>query len=163
MDSNPATAPGTADEWADRFGQLRRSGPGALCAWLGIPLTVSSLLGMLWVAPLPRILAEASPVINPATLLIMAAFVYYCIMSIRLAVGGLIFLIAAATPSAWLEQAGMPVWLLASAVFSLAFAWQLVETLRATGRVLILSNLQYIMLGPIWLLRAVYRRAGIEY
>ena len=155
--------PSTADEWADRFGHLRRSGPGALSAWVGIPLVVSALLGMLWVAPVPAILAEASPVINPATLTIMATFVYYCILSIRLAIGGLLFLIAAALPSAWLEQAGMPVWLLASAVFTVAFAWQLVETLRATGQLLVLSNLQYVMLGPVWLLRALYRRLGIPY
>lgn len=157
------TAPATTDEWADEFGQLRASGPTALSAWIGIPIVIASLLGMLWAAPLPAILREASPAINAATLLMMAAFVYYCILSIPLAIGGLLFLVAAAVPSAWLEQAGFRVWPVASAVFAPAFAWQLVETWRASGRLQLVNNLQYVMLGPVWLLRALYRRVGVDY
>jgi uncharacterized membrane protein YGL010W len=153
----------TVDDWADEFGRLRSSGPQAVAAWLGIPLVIASLLGLLWIAPAPTVLTDASPAINLATLFIMAAFVYYCILSIRLALGGLVFLLAAATPSALLEHASVPTGLLAGAVFAASFAWQLLETRRATGRFEILRNLQYVMLGPIWLLRAVFRRAGVEY
>jgi len=155
--------PATADDWADQFGSLRASGPAALSAWLGIPLVVTSLLGLLWSAPFPAGLAAVSPVINAATLVVMTTFVYYCILSIPLAIGGLVFLMAATIPGAWLDQAGTPPWPLAASVFAVAFGWQLAETRRATGRLLILRNLQYVMLGPIWLLRALYRRTGLRY
>ena len=155
--------PSFADDWADRFAGLRASGPGAPSAWLGIPLVVAALLGMLRSVPLPAVLAEHSPVINAASLFVMASFVYYCILSIRLAAGGLAFLIVAALPAVWLGEAGLPLWPVASAVFAPAFCWQLLESKRATGRLLIGRNLQYLMLGPIWLLRAAYRRLGIGY
>ena len=157
------SAPATADEWADQFGRLRATGPSAPSAWLGIPLVITGLIGLLWILPVPAVLSAASPVINMATLFMMASFVYYCILSIPLAIGGLILLMAAAIPSAWLEHAGTPLAPAAGSVFIIAFAWQLSECVRATGRLQVLRNLQYVMLGPIWLLRACYRRAGLGY
>jgi hypothetical protein len=155
--------PATADEWADRYGELKSSGPRAASAWLGIPLVVTSLVGMLWSAPLPANLADHSPALNFATFFLMATFVYYCVLSLPLAFGGLLFLIVAALPSAWLASAGLPLWPIASALFAPAFCWQLLESRRATGRLLIVRNFQYLMLGPVWLLRAAFRRAGIAY
>jgi hypothetical protein len=157
------SSPTSADEWADRYGELRADGPAAINAWLGIPLAVAALIGMLWSAPVPAALAGISPLINFGTLFVMAAFVYYCILSIRLALGGLLFLAVAAFPSYWLERHGWQIWPTASAVFAPTFCWLLIETRRATGRLLILLNLQYLMLGPIWLMRAAYRRIGIGY
>jgi hypothetical protein len=157
------SSPITADEWADRYGELRADGPGAVNAWLGIPLAVAALIGMLWSAPTPAALAAVSPFINFGTLFVMAAFVYYCVLSIRLALGGLAILVVASFPSFWLMHMGLPVWPMASAVFAPTFCWLLIETRRATGRLLIARNLQYLMLGPIWLMRAAYRRIGIGY
>jgi hypothetical protein len=156
-------APASADDWADRYGELKASGPGAASAWLGIPLVVAALIGMLWSVPVPTELAERSPVLNAATLFLMATFVYYCVLSLRLAFGGLLFLLAVAWPSAWLSAAGLPLWSIASAVFAPAFCWQLLESRQATGRLHIVRNLQYLMLGPVWLLRATYRRLGVAY
>lgn len=156
------SSPTTLDEWADRYGALRARGPGSVSAWLGIPLAVVSLIGLLWAIPVPETLRAASPAINYATLFIMATFVYYCILSISLGLGGLVLLAAATVPSVWLTQAGLPVACLAFAVFVVAFVWQLLETRQATGRLLVLRNLQYLMLGPIWLLRAAYRSVGLR-
>lgn len=149
------------DEWADRYGALRARGAGSVCAWLGIPLIIISLMALLWSIPVPVALRRASPAINYATLFIMATFVYYCILSISLALGGLMLLIAAALPNVWLSSADFPTAPVAAAVFAVAFCWQLAETRLATGRMLVVRNLQYLMLGPIWLLRAAYRRIGL--
>jgi len=156
-------APLTADDWADRFGALRLTGPGSVSAWLGIPLVVAALVGMLWAAPIPTALRSGSPGVNAATLFLMASFVYYCVLSIRLALGALAVLAITAIPSAWLAGAGLPTWPIASAVFAPAFCWQLLETRRATGGFRVLANLQYLMLGPFWLTREVFRRLGIAY
>lgn len=151
------------NEWADRYGALRARGAGSPSAWLGIPLVILSLIGLLWSVPVPEPLREASPAINYATLFIMAAFVYYCILSVSLALGSLAFMLAATVPSVWLTEAGLPLLPIAAAVFAAAFGWQLLETRRATGRMLVVANLQYLMLGPIWLLRAAYRSVGLSY
>lgn len=151
------------DEWADKYGELKAGGPGRVNAWLGIPLIVGSLLGILWSAPVPSVLQDASPAINFATLFLMAAFVYYCILSISLGFGGFLFLLIATVPSILLTNAGLPLAQIASSVFFVTLVWQLVETRRATGRMLVIRNLQYLMLGPVWMLRAAFRKLGLPY
>jgi uncharacterized membrane protein YGL010W len=151
------------NEWADRYGALRARGAGSASAWVGIPLVTLSLIGLLWSLPVPQPFREASPAINYATLFIMATFVYYCILSVSLALVSLVLMLAATAPSVWLTAAGLPLLPIAAVVFAASFGWQLLETRRATGRMLVIANLQYLMLGPIWLLRAAYRSLGLRY
>jgi uncharacterized membrane protein YGL010W len=151
------------DEWADRYGDLKRNGPGTLSALLGIPLIVGSLIGMLWSAPVPEALKQASPAINFATLFLIATFVYYCILSISLGFAGFLFLLIVTAPSVWLSRHGLPLASIASSVFFVTLVWQLIETRLATGRMRVVRNLQYLMIGPMWMLRGVYRKFGLAY
>ena len=157
---NPAT---TLDEWADKYGDLRRRGASSASAWLGIPLIVASLIGLLWSIPVPEALGAISPAVNFATLFLMATFVYYCILSISLALGGFAFLVLATMPSVLLSLKGLPLTAAAAACFVTVLLWHLIESKQATGRFLLIRNLQYLMLGPIWLLREAYRRMGLTY
>lgn len=142
---------------------MRFHGPGHPSAWLGIPLAIAGLVGMLWSAPVPVAFAEASPAINWGMLFLMATFVYYCILSISLALGALPLMILIALPSAWLAQSNTPLWPIAVAVFAATLSWQLAESKLATGRIQVLQNLQYLMMGPVWLLRAAYAGVGLRY
>jgi hypothetical protein len=155
------SSPDLLDEWADRYGQLHAGAGPSPASWISVPVLVASLLAMLWSLPLPAPLAQRSPMINWATLFLMAAFVYYCILSIPIATAGLAFMLVAAAPSLWFEHVGLPAWPLALGAFVPAFCWQLLMTRRATGSIRLIRNLQYLMLGPVWLLRAAFRRAGI--
>ena len=121
------------DEWSDKYGELKAGGPGRANAWLGIPVIVGSLIGILWSAPVPAVLRELSPAINFATLFLMATFVYYCILSISLGFGGFLFLVLATAPSVWLSNADYPLAKIASSLFFVTLVWQLLETKRATG------------------------------
>ena len=150
------------DEWTEKYAELRAGGPGSACAWLGIPLLVSALIGVLWSLPVASSLSDASPAINYATLFLMATFVYYCILSIVLALGGLLFLLAASVPSIWLTATDTSLAPIAGPVFAAALLWQVLDTKKATGRLLVIRNLHYLMLGPIWLLRAAYRKLGFS-
>lgn len=151
------------DDWANRYDRLRAPDAGRPDTWIGIPLVTAALIGMIWSLPVPEQIGYSSPLINFGSIFVMAAFLYYCVLSIRLALGALAFLLTAAAPSFLLAQAGLPLWSISTAVFAPCFAWQLAATHRATGRLRMLKNLQYLMLGPIWLLRAAYRRVGLGY
>jgi uncharacterized membrane protein YGL010W len=156
-------SPAPLDEWVGRYAELQPGGAGHPGAWLGIPLLVASVIGMLFSAPVPAAFRDISPAINYATLFIMATFVYYCILSVSLGLGALVFLLVATVPSVWADRADLPLAPAATVLFVTVFAWQLAGTKLATGRMLVVRNLQYLMLGPMWLLREVYRRLGLAY
>jgi uncharacterized membrane protein YGL010W len=152
------------DEWADRYAALKYHGPGHPSAWLGVPLAIAGFVALLWSLPVPQALSKTSPPINWGMLFLMATFVYYCILSISIALAALPLLILLALPSALLaETTAIPLWPVAIAVFLPALSWQLAESKLGTGRIHALENLQYLMMGPVWLLRAAYVRVGLKY
>jgi len=157
------SAPATLDEWADRYGELQPAKSQWLNCWILIPVLGMSLFGLAWSVPLPAVLSAHQAVVNGASMLLVATFVYYCMLSIRIALVGLVVLIATAAPPIFLGLRGVSVLPISIAVFAAAFSWQVALTRQATGRAFVLRNLQYLMLGPLWLLRTVFRRAGLKY
>ena len=100
---------------------------------------------------------------NWGTLFMMASVVYYFIMSPRLAVGmlGVIALFAAIL--VWLDGLRTPLWLICVAVFALAWVGQFLGHAVEGKRPSFFKDLQFLMIGPMWLLSFVYRRLGIRY
>ena len=126
------------------------------------PLFFVSLLGILWCIPVPGTLEAQLAALNWATLFAMATVVYYFVMSITLALGSLPFIAASLGGMAWLEQTGAPLLTIASVVFLVASLGQFIGYRLQSGGSL-LHDLLYCVIGPIWVLAALYRRLGIPY
>ena len=152
-----------AATWLAAYDALKPQGPGQPSEWLGIPVAVTALIGLLWSIPVPAAFSDSGGTINWGTLFLMATVVYYFILSISLAFGLLPFLVGVALVNAWLEVRGVPLAFVGSAVFIVTLVWQLSVAARETQAMHLFRHLQYLMIGPLWLLAAVYRRLGIPY
>jgi hypothetical protein len=117
----------------------------------------------LWAVPVPAAFSAADPALNWGTVFLMATVVYYFILSISLAFGTLPFVAAVAVVSAWLDREGLPVGQIGCTAFVCALGWQLLASRSVPRLTAIGPRLQHLMIGPLWLLAAVYRRAGIPY
>ena len=119
------------------------------------------VVGLLWWLPVPEELYRISPVINWGTLFLMAATVYYFIISVPLAIGMLPFIIGVGYIHVWLEASPYsPV--TASAGFLVAGVLGLLLGQRRNRPFLrLFEDLQMMMIGPAWLLSVLYRRMGI--
>ena len=93
----------------------------------------------------------------------MASVVYYFIVSISLAFGALPFIAAVAVSLVWLDGLSMPLWLLSGLLLALALLALSIGTASRDDRLRPLHDLLYVMIGPLWLLAAIYRRLGIPY
>ena len=152
-----------ADQWLDRYGEGHHHRINKLLHWVCVPLIVVSLVGLLWSIPVPSAFRDASPVLNWGTVFLMASIVYYFIMSISLAFGILPFIILVVAAVTWLETLPTPLPVLSVAIFALAWAGQFVGHWFEGKRSSFLQDLQFLMIGPLWMLAAVYRRLGIPY
>jgi hypothetical protein len=162
----PRTRPNAiedAEYWLSTYDNLSPQGPGHASQWLGTPLTFAALIGLLWSMPRLPALGEATDVLNWATFFLMATVVYYFILSIRLAFGSLPFVVALAALGAWLERLAMPLTFVCAGVLLASQTWQIVTASRLNGRFEPLRHLQHLIIAPLWLLAAVYRRLGIRY
>lgn len=147
------------DNWLDRFALTQRSLQKKLVFWVALPMLIIGTVGLLWSLPIPREFATISPLLNWGSAFLMAAAVYYFIVSLSLAIGALPLLMGIAGLQIGLQhsewpQFGLSLALLLSGLCGL--------TLGRSGRLsAVVQDCQLMMLGPLWLLSLIYKRLGI--
>ena len=153
----------TTDEWLAEYARNHRDDTNKLIHWICVPVIVVSLVGLLWSLPVPERFSNASPALNWGTVFLMAAVVYYFILSISLAVGTLPFVLFVVAAVAWLDRLSTPLWLICVALFAAGWAGQFAGHWHEGSRPAFFRDLQFLMIGPLWLIAGIYRRLKIPY
>lgn len=148
-----------ADKWFDRY---REQAPDHPLVWILVPVSVIGLTGLFWSLPVPASFRDAGS-LNWGVLFLMAAVVYYFILSIRLAFGALPFVMLVAIALVKLEELSLPLWLISGVLLLLGCGTLALRERSEGRRARPLHDLLYLMIGPLWLLAALYRRLGIPY
>jgi uncharacterized membrane protein YGL010W len=118
----------------------------------------------LWITPFPPGIRAAIPWANWATVITLLALIYYALLSVPLALGILPFLVLmlwsidAVNHNNW-----APMWLICASLFVLAWIGQFIGHAVEKKRPSFFKDLQFLMIGPMWLLSNVYRRLGIRF
>ncbi len=153
----------SADKWFSEYGDSHQNATNKLLHWVCVPAIVASLLALVWSIPQPAVM-KPMLYLNWATLLIAAAMVFYFRLSIPLALGMLAFLAILVLAIARLDRMGEPpLWQMALAVFVLAWIGQFIGHKIEGKKPSFFQDLQFLLIGPIWLLAFIYRRIGIPY
>jgi uncharacterized membrane protein YGL010W len=151
------------DSWLEHYEETHGDLTYPAIYWIGVPLVVLGTVGLLWRLPVPEAFLDISPLFNWGTAFLMAAVVYYFIISVSLAIGMLPFVVGVAAVHMWLaESAAWPlevsIGLLTAGIIALWFGH-----LRHGVIVPVLRDLQLMMIAPAWMLSVLYRRIGIPY
>jgi uncharacterized membrane protein YGL010W len=153
----------TVQQWFDEYGESHQDPRNKVLHWICVPIIVVSLVGLLWSLPVPAAFASISPLLNWGTLLVAAALVYYFAMSWSLAVGMLVFVAAIITALALLDRLSVSLWILCVALFVLAWIGQFIGHQYEGRRPSFFKDIQFFMIGPLWLLSVIYRKLRIPY
>lgn len=148
--------------WFEEYAASHRHPINKALHWICVPLIVWSLLGLLWPLPAPgrSDLAYA----NWASYAVAGAVLYYAMLSVPLALGILPVLATMLFSVDALSQlAQMPLWAVSATVFALAWAGQFIGHAVEGKRPSFFKDVQFLLIGPIWLLASLYRRVGIPY
>jgi uncharacterized membrane protein YGL010W len=150
-------------DWLGEYGESHADPTNKLLHWICVPSIVLSLAGMVWSIPVPEAFADVSPWLNWATLGAALSLLYYASLSIRLAVGiAIAFAVMFAIVNA-LAQLPWPLWMTSLAIFVVAWIGQFVGHGVEGTRPSFFKDLQFLLIGPLWLLASLYRRFGISY
>lgn len=153
----------TADQWFTAYAVSHTHPFNVLMHWICVPLIVVSVVGLLWSLPVPADFSAASPALNWGALFLLAAVVYYFIMSVPLAFGILPFIVAVVAAVVWLESLAIPLWGSSLAIFIVAWIGQFIGHWVEGKRPSFFEDAQFLMIGPLWLLSKLFRRAGLPY
>ena len=126
-------------------------------------LLMLSVLGLLASLPVPAALHEISPYLDWATLFALAGILYYFMVSVPLAIGMILVMVALLAVVHWLAEFTTPLWIICLGIFVIAWIGQFIGHVMEGKRPSFFKDVQFLMIGPMWLLSHVYRRAGIPF
>ena len=153
----------TVAEWLGDYGASHENPANKLLHWLCVPPIVLSVMGFLWSLPVPAAFAAGSPWLNWATLAAAAALVYYFALSPALAAGALLAFLVLLAVTHSLARLPWPLWLTSLVIFVVAWIGQFLGHALEGKRPSFFKDLQFLLIGPLWLLAAAYRRFGLPY
>lgn len=153
----------TMQQWLDEYAESHRHPTNKTIHWVCVPAILFSVLGLLWLVPVPQSAAVLGPWANWATLLMVLAVVWYVVLSPALAVG---MAIVAGAMLALVHQIepGLPFppWALYTGIFVVAWIGQFIGHEVEGRKPSFFKDVQFLLIGPAWLLADLYRHLGID-
>ena len=153
----------TADEWFEEYGESHRNRTNKIIHWICVPAIMFSLVGLLWSLPRPGIFVDVSPWLNWGTLFVAAAMVYYLLLSWSLASGMLLVSLMMLWGNFLLAGLNTPLWQISLGIFVLAWIGQFIGHRIEGKKPSFFKDIQFLLIGPVWLLGFIYRKARIRY
>ena len=158
----------TTDQWLSEYGESHQNGTNKLLHWVCVPLIMFSLLGLLWSIPvnnLQKLFPDSiSFFVNWGTLFLVLALLFYLRLSLAMFLGMLV-IAALMVAGIYLVHlyVSLPLWVFYLAVFAGAWVGQFVGHKIEGKKTSFLKDVQFLLIGPAWLLSFVYKRLGIAY
>lgn len=151
----------TADQWFEEYGESHQNPTNKLIHWFCVPLIFFSTIGLLWAIPHGYF---GLPGVNWGTIVVTLGLLFYLRMSLTIFVG--MFLVS-----------GLSIWgnyllarngtaflaIVCASIFIGAWLGQFIGHKIEGKKPSFFQDLQFLLIGPAWLLHFIYKKAGIAY
>ncbi len=152
----------TVNQWLQEYGESHQNETNKLIHWICVPAIFFSIVGLLFSIKLPWIINTHT--VNVAMIAILLITIYYLRLSITLATGMLVFGIICLFIAHLIEKyVPAPLWLVCVVIFILAWIGQFYGHHVEGKKPSFLKDLQFLLIGPMWLMSFLYRAIGIRY
>ncbi len=146
------------------YGESHQNPWNKLIHWICVPVIVWTVVALLWSIPFPATLQSDVFPVNWATVVLVLAQIYYFRLSIKLGLGLMLYNVLMLWLTALIEtNAPWPLWKLALTVFVIAWIGQFIGHMIEGKRPSFFKDVQFLLIGPAWLMAFVYRALGVSY
>ncbi len=148
----------------DKYGESHQNATNKLIHWVCVPSIVFSLFAVLYAIPFP---VERSLFTNWAFVLYAASLIYYMRLSLPITLGlllvcGAMVLGVDAIYNGTGKNAAS-LGYIALGIFVVAWIGQFIGHKIEGKKPSFLEDIQFLMVGPAWLLSFIYKKMGIKY
>ena len=148
-------------QWLDEYGVSHQNVTNKTIHWICVPLIFFSVIGLLYSVQFPVMLGPMH--LNLALIVLAFVTVYYFILSKSLSVGMLLFSVVCIGLCFEIQAlTTTPLWAISIGIFVLAWIGQFYGHQVEGKKPSFLKDLQYLMIGPAWLMSFIYKRLGIS-
>ena len=151
------------DRWFDEYSASHTHATNVALHELCVPLIVLSILGLIHALAVPQAILSVWPGFRWSYPVIALGLIYYARLSPALALGMAPVLIAMVLLLEAVRQSGLPVAALSLGLFVLAWIGQFLGHGIEGRRPSFFKDLQFLLIGPLWVLGGLYRRLGLRY
>jgi uncharacterized membrane protein YGL010W len=154
----------SADQWFAEYGESHQDDTNETIHWICVPLIFFSVMGFIWIIPVPDNLLDRAPWFNWTLPVIAGVMVFYLRLSPMLSAGLLFFISLCYSVLAMLELIDPTlIGKLCAALFVLAWIGQLIGHRIEGQKPSFFHDLVFLLIGPAWLMAKIYKKLGQPY
>jgi uncharacterized membrane protein YGL010W len=152
------------EQLLDTYGESHQNPTNKFIHWFCVPAIVFSGFGMLYAIPFP---IDRSIFLNWAAVGLFMAMIYYLRLSLGLATG--LFFVCAAILWGnnalfnWVERNNGQMVKACFIIFFIAWVGQFIGHKIEGKKPSFIDDVQYLLVGPAWLLHFIYKKLGVKY
>ena len=151
----------TINDWLNEYGESHKNETNKLIHWICVPVIVFSILGMLYGIKLPFYTGDYQ--LNVGLIISLVALIYYFSLSPSLSIGMFFYLAVCMLLANLIEHSGiLPLWLFSIIIFVLAWFGQFYGHKIEGKKPSFLKDIQFLLIGPAWLMSFIYKKLGVE-
>jgi|TARA_B110000459_G_scaffold88128_1_gene98652 uncharacterized membrane protein YGL010W len=154
------------------YGESHQNKTNKLVHWFCVPAIFFSIIALVWCIPLgPLELFKINDFkyINWATLSIILVLLYYILLSPRLTFGMFIFSVGCLYLTNIIENIilnenlKVSLWMIALSIFAFSWIVQFLGHKIEGKKPSFLKDVQFLLIGPAWLMHFIYEKLNIKY
>lgn len=155
------------DSLFEEYGASHLNSTNKLIHWFCVPAIFFSIVGLafsLQKDPLPELLPFLGNFANWATVLIAVVLIYYLMLSFPLTLGMLFFSSLCLALANFIDLV-FPgkLWIISLVIFLISWALQFYGHKIEGKKPTFLRDLQFLLVGPAWLMHFLYKKWGFSY
>ncbi len=148
----------------EKYGESHQNGTNKLIHWICVPAIMFSLFGLLYSIPF---FTERTLYTNWATYALLLALVYYMRLSKPMFIGfiliggAMVYGVHAIYKFTYDDAIMLAI--ISFVIFAVAWIFQFIGHKIEGKKPSFLEDLQFLLIGPAWLLHFIYKKVGISY
>jgi uncharacterized membrane protein YGL010W len=107
-------------------------------------------------------MVKAIRTITVAHIVTIAVVIYYVILSPAISIGVALFILVCLTLCGWIDSVFSHPWIVYATLFVVAWIGQFIGHNIEGKKPSFLKDIQFLLIGPAWLLSDLYKRLGIR-
>jgi len=153
----------TINQWLDEYGESHQDETNKTIHWICVPTIFFTIVGLFYCIKLP-VQLTATLQLNVAIILVLVVTGYYFTLSKTIWIGMLLFGILCLGICYWIENyTPAPLWLVSVILFLLAWIGQFYGHKVEGKKPSFLKDIQFLMIGPMWLMSFIYKKMGVKF
>ena len=151
------------DTLLEEYGSSHQNKLNKTIHWICVPIIFFTIFGLVRSIPTPYIFNKI-PYLSWASIVLVFALIYYFTLSFPLTLGFILFGTIVTLGNEYLFSQGR-IYLLIFSIITFVLAWigQFIGHGVEGKKPSFLKDLQFLLIGPAWLMHFIYKKTGIKY